>query len=277
MIQDIGKTFDNTYRIEDPREEDTVFLFDKGTTALKYDAEGNAVFPKRRELPKDLRAQYLFRIGGELFYRASVTPEIPQGYKWASVRGLRHIAPLYRNFALMTAYQLDSWYRETKYCGRCAAKMRPGLKERSMVCPECGNTVYPKISPAVIIGCVKNDEIIVSRYRGRAYTNYALLAGFVEIGETFEDTVRREVMEEVGLKVKNIRYYASQPWPIDSDFLMGFYCEPDGDPEIRRIDEEELSEALWIKADDLPYREDPVSLTSDMMNHFKELKKDVLK
>ena len=67
MIQDIGKTFDNTYRIEEPKEEDTVFLFDHGNTALRYDAEGNAVFPKRRELPKDLRAQYLFRIGGELF------------------------------------------------------------------------------------------------------------------------------------------------------------------------------------------------------------------
>ena len=278
MIQEIApKKFDNTYCKDAATPDDTVFVFRDGKVLIRYDMNSDAVFPKLSEFSGNVSAQYLFKIEDERYSRAQGDVICPDGYVYESVRSLRHITPLYRNFAVMTAYQLDSWYRENTYCGRCAHKMIPGTKERSMVCPDCGNTVYPKICPAVIIGCVHGDSIIVSRYRGRSYKNYALLAGFVEIGETFEETVQREVYEEVGLKVKNIRYYKSQPWAIDSDFLMGFYCEPDGDFEIKRIDEEELSEALWISRDEMEYREDPVSLTSEMMNTFKKFGNAVLR
>ena len=84
-------------------------------------------------------------------------------------------------------------------------------------CPVCNNMVFPKIAPAVIIGLTNNDQIMMTKYAGREYKRYALIAGFTEIGETAEETVHREVMEEVGLKVKNIRYYKSQPWGFDSN------------------------------------------------------------
>src|SRR3712207_1903524 len=146
--------------------------------------------------------------------------------------------------------------------------MEMGSKERVMICPNCGNHVYPKIVPAVIVGIRNGDKLLMTKYRGRGIGYYALVAGFMEIGETFEDTVRREVMEETGLKVKNIRYYKSQPWGIVDDILAGFWCEVDGDDTIR-MDQEELKEAAWFARDEIEGQPDNLSLTNEMMMRFK--------
>ena len=123
----------------------------------------------------------------------------------------------------------------------------------------------------MIVAITDGDRIILSRYRvsNNPYRGYALIAGFVEIGETFEDTVRREVMEEVGLKVKNIRYYKSQPWGFDSNLLLGYFCELAEEGEIR-LDEEELSVAEWVDYHDIPEDKEKLSLTHEMMTYFKE-------
>jgi NAD+ diphosphatase len=102
-----------------------------------------------------------------------------------------------------------------------------------MQCTECHNIVYPRISPAVIVAVMDGNRILMTKYAGRVFKKYALIAGYAEIGETLEETVRREVMEEVGLKVKNIRYYKSQPWAFDDSLLSGFFCELDGLKEIK--------------------------------------------
>ena len=129
--------------------------------------------------------------------------------------------------------------------------------------------IFPKISPAVIVAVTNGDKLLLSTYAGRAYTRYALLAGYTEIGETIEQTVHREVMEEVGLKVKNLRYYKSQPWGVDGNVLMGFYCDVDGDSTIH-IDENELSMADWYDRDALPAKDDGISLTREMIRIFEE-------
>ena len=128
---------------------------------------------------------------------------------------------------------------------------------------------FPKICPAVIVAVTDKDRILMSRYRGRAYRGYALIAGFVEIGETFEETVRREVMEEVGLKVKNIRYYKSQPWSFSGTLLMGFFCELDGEDETITLEEDELSEAGWYHRDEIPEDTSLISVGSEMKMAFK--------
>lgn len=130
--------------------------------------------------------------------------------------------------------------------------------------------LYPQICPAVIIGVTHGDKILLSKYNGRNYKDYALLAGFAEIGETIEETVKREVWEEVGLHVKNIRYYKSQPWPHSSSLLFGFFAQLDGDDETIQLEEEELSMAVWMHRDDLPMEADHVSLTNEMILYFKE-------
>ena len=142
-------------------------------------------------------------------------------------------------------------------------------KERMVRCMCCNNMVFPKICPAVIIGVTDGDRILLTKYAGRTYKNYALVAGFTEIGETLEQTVEREVMEEVGLHVKNIRYYKSQPWALSGSLLAGFFCELDGDDTIS-LQEDELSVGKWAYADDLELEDDGISLTREMILKFKE-------
>ena len=133
--------------------------------------------------------------------------------------------------------------------------------------------VFPVIAPAVIVGVTDGDRLLMTKYAGRAYKGWALIAGFCEIGETAEETVKREVMEEVGLKATNIRYYKSQPWGIESDLLLGYYCDVTGQREIR-LDENELAAARWIRRDEIGDEDRNVSLTAEMIMHFKEHPED---
>jgi NAD+ diphosphatase len=146
--------------------------------------------------------------------------------------------------------------------------MEVSRKERAMVCPSCGQTEYPKISPAIIVAIKNKDKLLMSRYARGAYRRYALIAGFVEIGETFEDCVRREVMEEVGLKVKNIRYYRSQPWAFSDTEMIGFTADLDGDDTIR-LEEDELAEAGWFTREEIPDYSPYISVGHAMMRAFK--------
>jgi NAD+ diphosphatase len=130
-------------------------------------------------------------------------------------------------------------------------------KERMLRCPDCGNTLYPKICPAVIVACYKGDKLLLTKYAGRGIGAYALIAGFAEIGESIEDTVRREVFEETGVRVKNLRFYKSQPCPLSDSLLMGFWCELDGSDEIT-LDTNELSVAEWVDR--------PISLTGKLIS-----------
>lgn len=182
----------------------------------------------------------------------------------------RHrLLPKHMIFAVLTGLHLSRWYAENIYCGSCAAKTKPAVDERAIVCPACGRRIYPKIMPAVIVGITNHDQIVLTKYADRPFSNYALVAGFNEIGETLEETVRREVMEEVGLRVKNIRYYKSQPWAIAGDILAGFYCDVDGDTTIH-VDHMELKEGAWFNREDVILHPDDFSLTNEMMMMFKE-------
>lgn len=160
------------------------------------------------------------------------------------VDSFRKAKPKATAFAAITAYHLYGWYRDNHYCGRCGRPTIHDNKERMVKCPVCGNMVFPKISPAVIVAVTDNDRVLLTKYAGRTYKNYALVAGFNEAGETIEQTVRREVMEEVGLKVKNLKYYKSQPWGLSGSLLSGFFCELDGDDKIT-LQEDELSLGTW--------------------------------
>ena len=139
-----------------------------------------------------------------------------------------------------------------------------------MRCPKCGQMEYPKICPAVIIAVTDNNRLLLSKYAGRTYKRYALLAGFTEIGETLEETVKREVMEEVGLRVTNIRYYKSQPWSFSDTLLAGFFCDLEEPGQIR-LDENELALAEWFEREDIPLEDDEhASLTHEMIRYFND-------
>ncbi len=274
MLQDIfPHSFHNEYIIADPDPDSRIVIFEKNQAWMKVDVnEQTAEFPHYREV-KSLKAtfRYLFAIDKTRFFLAERTEEGPlafKGLQLASMRELYRYEPGYVKFAAITAQQIRNWYRDNHYCGRCGKEMEQAEDERMLKC-ECGNTVYPKISPAIIAAVRNGNKILLTKYADRDYKRYALIAGFSEVGESIEDTVRREIMEEVGLKVRNLRFYKSQPWSFSDSLLMGFFCDLDGDETIR-LDRHELSEARWIDREDLDIEFDGISLTNEMIIRFKE-------
>jgi len=187
----------------------------------------------------------------------------------------RIMQPEYQAFAAITAVQLFRWKESRKFCGCCGSRTEDSRTERALVCTKCGHTEYPKICPAIIVGVIDGERILLTKYAGRNNPNYALIAGFTEIGETAEETVMREVYEEVGVRVKNLRYYKTQPWGMASDLLIGYYAELDGDPSIT-LDRNELSTGLWMDRKDIIIEDEDFSLTREMIVRFAKTGRAVL-
>lgn len=274
MIQDITpQKFNNHYHQVKASPLDIIFLFRQNMLFCKKTREKKLYFPRRREFRTDFRTIYLFSIDRQAYFLAApdADPALPHGYGFRKVFSLRMSGPTDRRFAAVTAWHLYVWYRDNQFCGRCGKKMTHSANERALCCPACGNLIFPKIAPAVIIGVVHDGKILMSRYRGRDYKGRALIAGFCEIGETAEETVAREVMEEAGVHVKNIHYYKSQPWGFDSNLLLGYFCELDGSDQLR-VDPDELTVADWIPREEINEPDDHLSLTREMMLYFKNHK-----
>ena len=268
MIQDIFPyKMNNQYDSEAVASfKDHVLVFEEGK--LLVSKEG-LEFPRVSDFESG-EFRYLFTISDERFFLSTAGMTVPENCEFKDLREIRGKAADYKHhvFAAYTGKHLYDWYNITQFCGKCGSKMVHSDTERAMVCENCGNTVYPRIMPAVIVGVTNGDKLLLTRYR-TGYGHNALVAGFTEIGETVEETVEREVFEETGLKVKNIRYYKSQPWGIVSDLLMGFYCDVDGSDEIV-MDENELKYASWVQRDEIELQPDDISLTNEMMKMFKE-------
>ena len=268
MIQDIAPhRLDRTYVIGKASGEDIALCVRRGKVLLQRAGEEWALPRFGGGIPTD-DALHVFSLDGVDCYLARTPENVPAGMEYVNVKDIRTVRPMEVAFAAITAVQLHRWYGARQYCGHCGHKMAPSETERAMVCPECGQTEYPKICPAVIVAVTDGDRLLLTRYANRPFQNYALIAGFVEIGDTLEDTVRREVMEEVGLRVKNLRYYKNQPWAFTDTLLAGFYCELDGDAEIT-LDHNELCEGVWLRREELPSRDGEVSLTAEMVERFR--------
>ena len=259
-------------------QEDVLLCIVNGRILIHLNCFENkeVVFPKVRDIQvEDVEYRYLFSIDSTKYFLCDMQLEenqIPSGYGYVEERSLRieGIGSKDNLFAAITGKHLADWYRDTKFCGRCGHKMAHSTKERAMVCPECHNTVYPRIMPAVIVGVINGDKLLLTKYR-TGFKYNALIAGFTEIGETVEETVKREVMEEAGIKVNNIRYYKSQPWGSANDILLGFFCNVKGNDEIN-MDTNELKYADWVQRDEIILQPGEFSLTNEMMKLFKENK-----
>ena len=246
-------------------------LFRFSPAGLICRLSGDALrLPRAADLPGGER-RFLFTLDDVPCYLDVDAPvETPAGWEAVPTRQLRSrvSGPRELIFAAWTAFQLNNWYADNRFCGRCGGVTEIADDERAVVCPGCGRRIYPRIIPAVIVGVTNGDKILMTKYKGRDIPFYALVAGFTEIGETLEETVAREVMEEAGLRVKNIRYYKSQPWAIVDDLLAGFYCDVDGSDEIH-MDASELKEAVWMSREEVVGQPNDFSLTNEMMMVFK--------
>ena len=272
MIQDIAPhIYKNEYKPQRPADNSYIMYFKEGKLLARI-VDEEIEYPTFGEMTAqnaDIyeEATYLFTIDDMRFYLVERL-EHDDTYEWIKKETFRQAKPLHLAFAGITAYQLHSWYEHRKFCGKCGHPMKKDEKERMLFCESCRTMEFPKICPAVIVGVTDGNRLLITKYARRTGANYALVAGFAEIGETIEETVRREVMEEVGLKVKNITYYKSQPWSFSDTLLFGFYCEVDGSSEIV-LDEKELAEGTWFEREEIPVTEKTVSLTNEMILNFK--------
>ena len=273
MIQDIAPhIFSNAYAPKRP-EATSYALYFNGHTVLAGKDSSTLRFPRFSELngieeSVYEKAIYLFAIDNDCFYLVHQVPEEQPEFELKDIGLFRTSGPRHLAFAGITGYSLYKWYDNHQFCSHCGAKLVHHEKERMLHCQTCNNTEYPKIMPAVIIAVTNGNKILLSKYANREYTRYALLAGFTEIGESVEETVKREVMEEVGLHVKNLRYYKSQPWAFSDTLLMGFFAEVEGDDSIT-LDREELALAEWFERENIPASESDISLTSEMIEFFR--------
>lgn len=269
MIQDIAP---HKYHVEyencQPVNDDILLVF-KGNNVLVREENGRTWFPAVGELKTTGSMEFLFKMDDTNLFMTETDEEF-EGWHFVGPEYFRTAYPMWKAFAGITAIQIHRWHSENKFCSRCGHSMIKGTKERSLICESCGKTVYPSISPCVIVALTDGDRILLTKYNQNhsKYTRYALIAGYTEIGETFEDTVRREVMEEVGLKVKNIKYYKNQPWSFTDTLLMGFFAEVDGSCDIIK-DDEELSEAVWFERENIPESKSEISLTNEMIEVFR--------
>ena len=271
MLQDLdsGRLYNEFQNIE-AGAEDIVLCFHEGQVLLHRAEDDTLSLPTCACMVAPGQPRYLFRMQERnYFLLTDASPDSVEGFAYEPVRQLRQLKSKEVCFAVMTGWHLYNWYRLNRFCGCCGTQTEHDSKERMLRCPNCGNMIFPRISPAVIVAVTDGDRLLLSKYAGRAYTRYALLAGYTEIGETVEQTVCREVFEEVGLRVKNLRYYKSQPWGVDGNVLMGFFCDVDGSDAIR-IDENELSMAAWYERNALPAHDDGISLTREMIRVFEE-------
>ena len=274
MIQDIlPHRFDNSFQKRTPDERSIAVCFCDESIIASYDGnEKRLRLPFCHELETDPYV-YLFSADGISYFLYQDIYEL-KGYDLITMREVRSL-DLDDNldpFICFSAYHLWKWYEGNRFCGKCREELKPDEKERALRCPKCGSIIYPRINPAVIVAVTNGDRILLTKYN-RSFAYNALVAGFCEFGETLEETVQREVMEETGLRVKNIRYYKSQPWGIALDLLAGFYCDVDGDDTIT-MDRNELKSAMWVKREDIELQPKPYSLTNEMMERFKEGKEN---
>ncbi|SDL31240.1 NAD+ diphosphatase [Catalinimonas alkaloidigena] len=212
--------------------------------------------------------RYLGSLGDTSFSAGEVEheAEAPPQAEWVNLRKVYGLLPDALFHLAGYAIQVLDWDRNFRFCGHCATPTTEQPGELAKRCPNCGLVNYPRISPAVIVAITRGHELLLGRANRFPAYFFSVLAGFVEPGESLEECVQREVHEEVGLKLKNIRYFGSQPWPFPHSLMVGFTAEhASGEIEI---DPNELAEARWFRADELPPIPPKLSIARQLIDWF---------
>jgi NAD+ diphosphatase len=218
-----------------------------------------------------LTERYMGTLDGRHCYCAEIEESsLPVG---AAFRGLRNLyGRLDESFhtVAMRAVHLIEWDKNERFCGRCGAETKDKADANAKECTRCGHVTFPRISPAVIVLVEKEGKVLLARASRFAEEMYSVLAGFVEPGETLEETVHREIEEEVGIRVNNIRYFGSQPWPFPDSLMIGFTAEYESG-ELK-IDGLEIERAAWYDPRELPRIPGRISIARKLIDWFVESK-----
>jgi len=274
MINEIGPhIFNNEMIFRIATQDDYIFIFQGDQVLLKEKSIPQIIDIDQKIDFKTEELEYLFSIDGKGYYllRDKNTENLcvlDPKLEFVNTQVYRTLEQNHVAFAIMTAGQLYRWMQKHKFCGCCGGKMSKSSTERALICDNCGETIYVNISPAIAVAITNGDKILMARSVYGTFRRFALIAGYMEIGESFEDTIKREVMEEVGLKVKNFRFYKSQPWSVSDSLMIGYYADLDGDDTIT-CQESEIAEALWFAREEIDPDLSQISLSYEMIEKFR--------
>ena len=247
------------------------FVFHEDRLLLKESDNGCRI-PCYEDLTKNnlhpTRSQYLGELDGLACYAAEL-PDADQVSNGFELKGLRQTFGRLEEELIWIAgraNQLVDWSRNHQFCGQCGQPTVDKPEERAKICSACGVVNYPRLSPAIIVAVVKGDRLLLASNKRFKSGYYSVLAGFVEPGETLEECVVRETKEEVGISVKNVRYFGSQPWPFPNSLMVGFLADFAGG-EIN-VDQSEIIDAAWFARDKLPLIPPRITIARHLIDWF---------
>lgn len=260
---------------ERPSSDDFLILAHGGAVVVRRDQECIRL-PRHAEIAdwmhKAANPQLLGMFKGHRIFAAadamSNPDTLPASYCREALRDLLGVFSEEEFRLCGLGLHLAHWDRTHAFCGRCGCATLQKDDERAKVCPACGNVCYPRISPAAIMGVVRNNQILLARNINFKAGMHSVLAGFVEAGETLEECVAREVLEETQIVVKNIRYVGSQPWPFPDSLMIAFMADYERGEIV--VDQKELIEAGWFSVDELPFIPGPGTAARMLIDHFLE-------
>jgi NAD+ diphosphatase len=247
------------------------FIFNKSRLLIKIKDDSCAI-PDGSDLARFKSAiiykQYLGTLDDRPCFAAEFTgnPIADTELAFKDLRGLFGMLEEDLIWIAGRANQLVNWNQTHRHCGKCGKLTEYKTDERAKICPDCGLINYPRLSPAIIVAVLKNDRILLGRNKRFKLPFYSVLAGFVEPGETLEECVKREIQEEVGITVKNIRYFGSQPWPFPDSLMIAFVA----DYARGKIctDGSEIIDADWFAKDNLPQIPPKISIARQLIDWF---------
>jgi NAD+ diphosphatase len=250
-----------------PHSVNRVIVKDNGV----YISSGNhpALFfsGNLENFPLDVqRTQYLGHGDSIACYAAEISSEsdLPGWTYYPNVRDLFGILSDKELAIAALAVRLIDFDRTTRFCGRCGTRMQQSRRERAKICDTCGLITYPRTSPAIIVLVRKDDTILLARSPRFPPGFHSIIAGFVEPGETLEEAIPREVREETGIEITNIRYFGSEPWPFPSSLMIGFIADYAGGEIV--IDNNEIISAGWFDRDHLPLLPSTMSISRALID-----------
>jgi NAD+ diphosphatase len=273
MIQDIHPhRFSNLYLANQAiKETDYIFHYQGNTILLKIKGD-ELVLPHKKDFPEisdEMQSVFLFSLNEVACFLVWDELKVNESQMaYTDISFFRSTTQREIGWVSLVGLHLRNWYLQNRFCGTCGASTQHKSDERAVVCPACNTVVYPKISPAIIVAIVCSDKILLARNSNFVGGWYSLVAGFVDVGETLEETVRREVKEEVGLDVWNIRYYKSQPRELSGSMMIGFIAEADENQPIC-VDEKEITAAAWFTRENLPNHPLNISIAGEMIEKFE--------
>lgn len=251
--------------------KDIYFLFYNDELLVKSE-DNKAIIPSIQDLDnlKLNNTQYVGSINGQNCFCGELKNNdfIPINMYFSKLKALTHHLSEDMFWIGGRAIQIVNFNNDYKYCGRCGTLTQKVEGEKSKKCPKCGLVNYPRISPAIIVAVVKEGKLLLAHNNQSPVDLYSVVSGFVEVGETFEECVVREVREETGITVKNIKYFGNQPWPFPNSLMIGFTAEY-VNGEIQ-VDGKEIGHANWYSSTEMPRTPDSISIAKNLIDWFTE-------